>query len=189
MLRCIGLSSQRLLAGATLWAAALLLIAAAQSAHAATVELDASIGGSGQNCNATSSSGVIFFSLPVSGPVCIFGPVQVFRLDFIFDVPPNAADFLPCNSGPFFVGCGAFTPSPGVTDFFLSTPSQGIPANDFINLSFNGFTPFQEIEVVENTPEPPPAFSLALVVGILAIISSWRSKRAQCRGTRATPAI
>ena len=193
MLNYPGLLSQRPLASAALWTAALLLITAAPSAYSATVEADASLGGSPQEC-ITSGSGLDVF-LSVRASVCVFPsfPVQVFRLDFIFDAPPNVADFTDCFADPFFADCGAGTPSPGVTDFFLSTPSPGvapgIPANESFRLGFDGFAQFQEIEVVANAPEPPPAFPLALA-GILAIIiSSWRSKRAQSRGTRATPAI
>ena len=195
MLKCIGLSSQRLLANVALLAAALLLIAAAQSAHSATVEADASSGGSGQDCEVTSSSGFDAFLRIGGGLICNFAnfPVQVFRMDFIFDAPPNVADFMNCDGGPLFADCGAFAPSPGVTDFFLFTPSPavapGIPANQLILLGFIGFDEFgQEVELVANAPEPPPAFPLALA-GILAIISSWRSKRARPRGTHATPAI
>ena len=192
MLNYLGVLSQRLLASAALWAAALLLIAAAPSAHSATVEAEASSGGSLGDCDVISGSGLDVFLL-VHPVQCHFGsfPVQVFRLDLIFDAPPNVADFINCDGSPFFAVCGARTPSPGVTDFFLSTPSPsvapGIPANQSIDLVLGGFAQGQEIEVVANAPEPP-GFPLALV-GLLAIISSWRSKRAQSRGTQATPAI
>ena len=174
-----------------LWAVSLFLIMAAHPAQAAAVGTDASGGGGGQDC------AIVSFPNPdeallLATSLCKFPgfAVQVLRLDLIFDAPPFAADITSCVSD-FFPDCGAFTRSPGVTDVFFSTPnpsvSPGIPAGTPFLLNLDGFTPRQEIELVANAPEPPPATPLA-VIAILAIIVSWRSRRAQSRDTRPTPA-